>query len=216
VDDVDVVVGDRAHRQGWYNRAILWSPQGRPVGTYDKIHPVPFGEYIPLRGLLAPRIPALDQIPADMIPGTRTGVLAVDGTRVGILMCFEVAYDGLVHDLVDDGAGFITVPTNNATYTGTGQIEQQFAMSRLRAIETARYVVVASTNGISGIVAPDGRVVARAPERTSAVLDEQVLLLGSRTPAVRFAGLLELLLAAAAVIAGTTGLVLGYRRRRYP
>ena len=78
-------------------------------------------------------------------------------------MCFEVAYDGLLRDLVDGGADVIVVPTNNATYTGTGQIEQQFAMSRLRAIETGRYVVVASTNGISGIVAPDGRVVERAP-----------------------------------------------------
>ena len=82
---------------------------------------------------------------------------------VGVLMCFEVAYDGLLRDLVDDGADVIVVPTNNATYTGTGQVEQQFAMSRLRAIETGRYVVVASTNGISGIVAPDGSVVERAP-----------------------------------------------------
>ena len=81
-------------------------------------------------------------------------------------MCFEVAYDGLLRDLVDGGADVIVVPTNNATYTGTGQIEQQFAMSRLRAIETGRWVVVASTNGISGIVAPDGHVVERAAVRS--------------------------------------------------
>ena len=79
---------------------------------------------------------------------------SVGPARAGVLMCFEVAYDGLVRDVVDGGADVIVVPTNNATYTGTGQIEQQFAMSRLRAIETGRYVVVASTNGISGIVAP--------------------------------------------------------------
>ena len=76
------------------------------------------------------------------------------------------------------------VPTNNATYTGTGQIEQQFAMSRLRAIETGRYVVVASTNGISGIVAPDGSVVERAPQRRQVVLERSVRLLDGSTPAV--------------------------------
>ena len=124
---------------------------------------MPFGEYIPFRSFLAPRIPALDQIPSDMVRGTRPGVLEVGPAEVGVLICFEVAYDGLLRDLVDGGADVIVVPTNNATYTGTGQVEQQFAMSRLRAIETGRYVVVASTNGISGVVAPDGSVVERAP-----------------------------------------------------
>ena len=97
-------------------------------------------------------------------------------------MCFEVAYDGLVRDLVDGGADVIVVPTNNATYTGTGQIEQQFAMSRLRAIETGRYVVVASTNGISGVVAPGRHVVERAPERRQAVLEQQVRAGARRDP----------------------------------
>ena len=92
-------------------------------------------------------------------------------------MCFEVAYDGLLRNLVNHGADVIVVPTNNATYTGTGQIEQQFAMSRLRAVETGRYVVVASTNGISGIVAPDGHVVAQAPQRRQVVLERQVELI---------------------------------------
>jgi apolipoprotein N-acyltransferase len=206
------VVGDRVS-EGWHNRAIVWSADGEPGAYYDKIHPVPFGEYIPLRSFLASRIDALDQIPNDMIPGRRTGVLQVGPARAGVLMCFEVAYDGLVHDLVDRGADVVVVPTNNATYTGTGQIQQQFAMSRLRAIETARYVVVASTNGISGIVAPDGRVVARAPVRTTAVLDEPVLLLGSVTPAVRFGGWLELGLAGVGALAVAVGLLLGRRER---
>ena len=146
---------------------------------------MPFGEYIPLRSLLAPRIPALHQIPSDMVRGTRPGVLRVGPASAGVLMCFEVAYDGLLRDLVDDGADVIVVPTNNATYTGTGQIEQQFAMSRLRAIETGRYVVVASTNGISGIVAPDGHVVERAPsQRRQVVLEQSVAWCTARTPAI--------------------------------
>ena len=154
------VVGDRADH-GWFNRAIVWSTDGRRGSTTTRRHPVPFGEYIPLRSLLAPRIPALGPDPQRHGARHPTGRAAGrSGDRAASLMCFEVAYDGLLRDVVDGGADLIVVPTNNATYTGTGQIEQQFAMSRLRAIETGRYVVVASTNGISGIVAPDGHVVA--------------------------------------------------------
>jgi apolipoprotein N-acyltransferase len=206
------VVGDRAD-QGWFNRAIVWSSDGKPGRYYDKTHPVPFGEYIPLRSLLAPHIPALDQIPSDMVRGTHPGVLQVGPAKAGVLMCFEVAYDGLLRGLVDDGADVLVVPTNNATYTGTGQVEQQFAMSRLRAIETGRWVVVASTNGISGIVAPDGHVVERAPSKQRAVLEHPVGLITARTPAVVLGPWPELLLSGTAAVAVLVGLLVGYRRR---
>jgi apolipoprotein N-acyltransferase len=209
------VVGDRANR-GWHNRAIVWSATGRPGAYYDKTHPVPFGEYIPFRNLLASRVTALQQIPTDMIRGTRPGVLTVGPAKAGVLMCFEVAYDGLLRGLVDGGADVIVVPTNNATYTGTGQIEQQFAMSRLRAVETGRYVVIASTNGISGIVAPDGRVVARAPQRRQVVLDRSIALIHRRTPADVLGPWPEVAGSAAGVLAVLAALGTGYRRRARP
>jgi apolipoprotein N-acyltransferase len=205
------VVGDRANG-GWFNRIIAWSATGRPGAYYDKIHPVPFGEYIPLRSLLASRIPALRQIPNDMVRGTHPGVLTVAGARAGVLTCFEVAYDGLLRALVDDGARVIVVPTNNATYTGTGQIEQQFAMSRMRAIETGRYVVVASTNGISGILAPDGHVVARAPERRQVVLERDISLISRRTPASVLGRWPEVALSTVSLLT-VLGAVLAARRR---
>ncbi|HYO39318.1 MAG TPA: apolipoprotein N-acyltransferase [Nocardioidaceae bacterium] len=205
------VVGDRAN-DGWFNRIIVWSAQGTPGAYYDKTHPVPFGEYIPLRAFLAPRIPALQQIPNDMVRGTRSGVLQVGPARVGALTCFEVAYDGLLRDLLDGGAEVIVTPTNNATYTGTGQVEQQFAMSRARAVETGRYVVVASTNGISGIVAPDGDVVARAPERRQAVLESSIALITRQTPATVLGPWPERALSAAAVLSLLVGVSVGYRR----
>lgn len=206
------VVGDRAE-EGWYNRMIVWSRKGRPGAFYNKRHPVPFGEYIPMRALLEPRIPALQQIPSDMIQGKRPGVLQVGPAQVGVVNCFEVAYDSMVRDVVRGGAQIIAVPTNNATYTGTGQIEQQFAMSRLRAIETGRYVVVASTNGISGLIAPDGSVVQRAPVRTQAVLQARLALTTRVTPGVRVGGGVELVLVGAGGVALLVGLWRGRRRR---
>ncbi len=138
------------------NQGIVWEPGTGPGESYSKIHPVPFGEYIPMRAQLARLFERLDQIPRDMVPGTEPGLLDLAGTTVGDVICFEVAWDGVVHDLVDGGAELLVVQTNNATYMGTGQVEQQFAIARLRAVEVGRYVAVVATNGVSGIVAPDG------------------------------------------------------------
>ena len=203
--------GDRRLAQP-RDRLVRRAGSGRP--TYDKIHPVPFGEYIPLRSAAGRReIPALAQIPSDMVPGHRTGVLRVGPARLGVLMCFEVAYDGLVHAVVRDGAGVIVVPTNNATYTGTGQVEQQFAMARLRAIETGRAVVVASTNGISGIIGPDGRVIARAPVRSAQVLEAPVPVRTGLTAGVRSARWVQPALARSSLVSLLRALLVGYRRR---
>jgi apolipoprotein N-acyltransferase len=196
------------------NEGIVWKPGTGPGQSYSKTHPVPFGEYIPMRAELAHLIQRLDQIPRDMVPGTRPGVLDLAGTTVGDVICFEVAYDGVVHDVVDGGARLLVVQTNNATYMGTGQVEQQFAIARLRAIETSRYVVVVATDGVSGIIAPDGSVVQRAPTRTTQVMERQVGLRTFVTPAVRLARWIDRLLALAAVVAVVVAVLLERRGRR--
>ena len=147
-----------------------------------------------------------------MFRGRKPGVLRLGPAHAGVLMCFEVAYDGLLDALAADGADVIVVPTNNATYTGTGQIEQQFAMSRLRAIETGRTVVVASTNGISGMVAPDGRILDRAPQRRQVVLERRIELVTGRTPAVLLAPWPERVLSAISVLTILAAVLLGRRR----
>jgi apolipoprotein N-acyltransferase len=197
-----------------YNQGIVWEPGTGPVQRYSKTHPVPFGEYIPFRDVLAQLIRRLDQIPRDMVPGTEPGVLSMNGTTIGDVICFEVAYDELLHDVVAGGAELVVVQTNNATYMGTGQIEQQFAISRLRAIETGRYVVVAATNGVSGVVAPDGEVVERAPVRSQAVLLQDVPISTEDTLALRWAPFVEMLLTLGAAVSVSVGVALHYRRRR--
>jgi apolipoprotein N-acyltransferase len=197
-----------------YNQGIVWQPGTGPGQTYAKTHPVPFGEYIPFRDVLARWFTRLDQIPRDMVPGAEPGVLRMAGTTIGDVICFEVAYDELVREVVARGAELIVVQTNNATYMGTGQVEQQFAISRLRAIETNRHVVVAATNGVSGIIAPDGSVVERAPVRTRAVLSHDVPLFAATTPALELAGPVEAGLTVAAAVSLSFGLGVGRRRRR--
>jgi apolipoprotein N-acyltransferase len=197
------------------NEGIVWGPTGTadagPGERYAKTHPVPFGEYIPMRDQLAKLFERLDQIPRDMVPGTEPGVLDLAGTTVGDVICFEVAYDGLVHDVVDGGAEMLVVQTNNATYMGTGQVEQQFAIARLRAVETSRYVVVVATNGVSGVIAPDGSVVERAPVRGTAVLEQEVPLRTVTTPGVRVGRWIELALVVVALAAVVAAAVTGRR-----
>jgi apolipoprotein N-acyltransferase len=216
---VPVLVGamvDGADPGEVYNQGIVWHPSTGPGERYSKTHPVPFGEYIPFRGLLARLFTRLDQIPRDMTPGTEPGLMQMNGTVIGDLICFEVAYDDLLRDVVRGGAGLVVVQTNNATYMGTGQVRQQFAISRLRAIESNRFVVVAATNGVSGVVDPQGRVVERAATRTQQVLVHSVQLPTGLTPAIRFGSWLEVLLVLVAATAVVWGIGVGRRRRDRP
>ena len=130
---------------------------------------------------------------------------------LGDVICFEVAYDGLVRDTVDGGAQLLVVQTNNATFD-VAEARQQLAMVRLRAVEHGRAALMASTVGVSGFVAPDGRVSDATGFNTRAVVVRQVTLSDGRTPATRAGRWPELALAGLAVAALAVAGVL--RRRR--
>lgn len=213
---VPILVGamvDGVEPSDVYNQGIVWHPGTGPGERYSKRHPVPFGEYIPFRDVLARYIERLDMIPRDMVPGDKPGVLTMNGITFGDVICFEVAYDDVVRDAVTPETRALVVQTNNATYMGTGQVEQQFAIARLRAIETGRPVVIAATNGVSGIIAQDGHVLQRAPVRTPTVLVDQVLGPVNRPLALALGGWVQVLLVTISVISTALALGLGYRRR---
>ena len=151
------------------NQGIVWEPETGPGDRYTKHHPVAYGEYIPFRRYWDPNFGALNRICRDMKSGTRTHPLQVAGIPVADSICFDVAYDDVLRDQVNAGAELLTVQTSNASFIFTDQIDQQFAITRLRAIESGRWLVVAATNGITGVIAPDGTVVASADPRTTAV-----------------------------------------------
>ena len=145
------------------NAGIVWDPATGPGARYVKRHPVPFGEYIPLRSLVRRITGKVDLVPRDFAAGNDVGVLDVGPVRLGDVICFEVAYDDLVRDVVTGGGRLIVVQTNNATFGRSAETAQQLAMSRLRAVEHGRAVVVASTSGISAIIGPDGALIDSAP-----------------------------------------------------
>jgi len=192
-----------------YNAGVVWDADG-PGDRYLKRELVPYGEYVPLRRQLGGLVPRIDRdIPRDMLPGKQPGALRIADTIVGDTICWDIAYDGIVREAIDAGAQVLVVQTSNASFTGTSQPEQQWDISRLRAIETGRWVLVPSTNGISGMVDPTGRGVERAPLRAPATLNAQIGLAAGSTPALRLGGPLEYLL----VTLGLGAWFLGTRRR---
>jgi apolipoprotein N-acyltransferase len=201
------------------NQGIVWDPETGGGTRYTKHHPVAYGEYIPLRGLVGAlgieEQGQLGRIPRDMLSGTGTEPLPIAGVQVSDAICFDVAYDDVFYDQIQHGAELLAVQTSNARFIFTDQIDQQFAITRLRAIEAGKYLVVASTNGISGVIAPDGTVLDTADPRTQAVLLDEVGLRPGVTPGVRLGGWLSvglpLVTVAGLAVRGVT-----YRRERRP
>jgi apolipoprotein N-acyltransferase len=196
------------------NTAIVWNPGTGAGATYVKRHPVPFAEYIPDRGFFRHFSDKVDLVSKDFAAGTRPGVLSLGGARIGDVICFEVVYDGLVHDVVSGGAGMLVVQTNNATFGFTDESAQQLAMSRLRAVEHGRTVVIAATSGISAVIAPDGSVVRSSQLFTPDSFVEKIAQRHDTTVADRVGAVPEWVLTAAGVGGLAAALVLAVRRRR--
>jgi apolipoprotein N-acyltransferase len=192
------VVTDVADR--FRNSAVAWSPQGTIVASYDKVHRVPFGEYVPARGLIE-HLVKLNLVPADAIAGHGPGILVTPAGPMGVAISYEVFYDERARAAVQAGGEVLLVPTNAASYRNTQVPSQEVAATRLRALETGRDAVQASPTGYSALVGPDGRV------RSRTVLGRQQLVVGTvqrrtgRTIFVRFGDLPVLLLAMLGLIA---------------
>ncbi|MFB7798898.1 apolipoprotein N-acyltransferase [Isoptericola sp. NPDC056134] len=212
---------------GRYNVALLWEPAKGVTQRYAKQHPAPFGEYIPIRSFVRLFSAQVDRVTTDMIPGTEPAVvdLPVDGAAIGrgtgpttvpmaTVICFEVAYDEIIRDAVRRGAQVLVVPTNNASFGYTAESTQQLAMTRLQAITTGRAAVQVSTVGVSGVVAPDGTLVARTQLFTADHWVADLPLRTELTPALRAGYWPGWGVGAAAVVLVVGGIVSAVRARR--
>jgi apolipoprotein N-acyltransferase len=206
-----------------FNQGIVFDPVTGAGDRYTKWHPVPFGEYIPWRWLFGSHLTELNQVPRDMVRGTRVTPLRIGRSEVADAICFDVAYDDGLYAQISHGGQVVVVQTSNAMFIHTTQIDQQFAISRLRAIETDRYVVVAAINGITGVIAPDGSVVTTAPLQTRSYVEAKVGLVDAITPAVRIGPWLGRGCVGLVLVGWLLGWLLGwrlggaqYRRTRRP
>lgn len=196
------------------NSVIVWNPGTGPDERHDKRIVQPFGEYLPWRSFFRHLSPYADRA-GYFVPGDGTGVVHAAGVPVGVATCWEVIFDRAPREAVRNGAQLLTVPSNNATFT-EAMSEQQLAFARLRAVEHDRYVVVAGTTGISAVIAPDGRELARTAFYEPAYLDEAVRLKTQLTVATRWGPLVEGLLIAIGLASLVTAILQnrGFVRRR--
>jgi apolipoprotein N-acyltransferase len=164
------------------NAQVVVTPDGEVTSRYDKVRRVPFGEYVPLRGLLEAIGAPVDQVRTNAVPGTTPGVIELpDGTTIGVVISWEVFFGGRAREGVKHGATFIVNPTNGASYTGTQVQTQQIASSRLRAVETGRWVVQAAPTGFSAFISPSGTVYQRTGVSEQAVITREIDLRTGRT-----------------------------------
>lgn len=162
---------DVNRRRHYLNSAFLLSPSGEDLGRSDKVHLVPFGEYVPLKSLF----PFIDKLVVgigDFSPGT-ISPLPMNGHKIGVLVCFEGIFPELARDYVRRGSDLLVNITNDAWFGKSSAPYQHLAMIRFRAVENRIWLARAANTGISALIAPSGRITAQS------ALFERVALSGT-------------------------------------
>lgn len=183
--------------------------------TYRKRQLVPFGEYVPFRSLLD-WYPPLQQVPRDVIPGTTAMALTVGGTSIAVGICFESMYPDVVRSNLlagDEPARLVVISTSDSSYGRSGQPAQHVDQSRLRALETGRWVVHATTSGITTLVDPAGTLHGRTELFTVDSVRGEVGLVDGLTPFLRIGDVLDPVTRLLVVLAALSLLILRFRTR---
>jgi len=194
------------------NAQVVVLPDGSLASRYDKVRLVPFGEWLPLRSLID-LVPGqrTDLVSRDAVAGNGPAVLTTPVGKLGVVISWEVFFGGRARDAVKHGGQVILNPTNGSSYTGTELQTQQIASSRLRALETGRWVVQAAPTGFSAFVTPTGKVLDRTDISGTAVATRAVKLRSGLTWYVRIG---EKPVALAALVVLIVSIVLARRGRR--
>ncbi|MFD3743442.1 apolipoprotein N-acyltransferase [Nocardia sp. NPDC058633] len=200
-----LVNGDRTTT----NSVIVWNGAAGPGERHDKKIIQPFGEYLPMRSFFRVFSSYADRA-GYFVPGNGDGTVTAAGIPIGVATCYEVAFDRAFRESLAAGAQLLTVPTNNATFGESEMTYQQLAMSRVRAVEHGRALVVSATTGVSGIITADGVLRQHTEQVVPAALVAQLPLRDTMTIATRIGAWPEL----ASVILTAIGVGLLFVRRR--
>ena len=198
-------------RPGLYNRSFLFDGSGAVTASADKVHLVPFGEFLPLAWLFG-YLEALTVHSGRFDPGEDHQVLPVPGpeTPLGVFICYESIFPGIPRTLARRGATLLVNTTNDAWFGTSAAPYQHLAMAVLRAVETGRPVLRAANTGISCVVEPSGRIRERTRLLETGTIAASVHPRAESTPYTRWGD--WVILFSGAVVG--TSIVLGRRSRR--
>lgn len=197
--------------------AMWWTSDGEQV-RYSKRNLVPFGEFTPFKSIIQRIFPITQQVGSQSVPGEGPGVLPVqlpDGRdlKIGTIICYELAFDSTMYDVVKNGADIVAVQSNNGTYLGTMQPSQQFAITRVRALEFEREIVVSTTSGVSGLIGARGEILDITNERESASRSYSVPVRDGVSLGVRVGPIWELASTILAVAVSVLALMITFSTR---
>jgi apolipoprotein N-acyltransferase len=205
-----VGVTESVTAQTFRNEVVAFGPSGNIVGSYEKVHRVPFGEYVPDRGFFE-HIANLSAVPQDAIPGTGNGFLRTPAAPIGLMISYEVFFANSGRSATRAGAELLVVPTNTSSYSTSQVPTQEVAAARLQAIEEGRDLIQAAPTGYSAIVDNRGRVLDQSVLGNRQVLTATVTLRDGATVYERFGDLPVLI---AALLCLAAGWLIELRSRR--
>jgi apolipoprotein N-acyltransferase len=193
-DDID------HETKSYYNAAFLVREDGTVAGKYQKMHLVPFGEFVPLQQLLFFVGPLVEQV-GGFTAGPEMVMLPTRHGPISTAICYEIVFPRLVGESVSRGSQLLTTITNDAWYGQTSAPYQHFLQAQMRSIEQGRYLARAANTGITGFVDPYGRVLEKTEIFERAILVGEVRLLEGRTIYGRIGDLFAYICAALTITA---------------
>ncbi len=201
--DTTLVVGvtETVSSTAFRNEVVAWGPNGDLVSRFEKVHRVPFGEYVPYRGFFE-HLADLSSVPLDAIPGAGSGLMTTPAAPLGTLVSYEVFYAERGRSSVRAGAQLLIVPTNTASYS-TGQVpSQEIAASEVQAVEQGRDLLQAAPTGFSAVVDHRGRLLSRSTLGAQQVLTASLDRRTGQTLFVHYGDAAILILAGLAFVGG--------------
>jgi apolipoprotein N-acyltransferase len=155
--------------QALFNSASLVNPAGEFTARYDKVHLVPFGEYVPFKRIFS-FAGGLTQQVGDFSSGNSRAPLQADRTKLGVFICYESIFPDEIRQFAKNGAQVFVNLSNDGWYGDSGAYAQHLKQSRMRAVENARWLLLDTNTGVTASVDPYGRIVASAPRKVRTAL----------------------------------------------